>query len=92
MRARERARRASSVAHFRYVHSGRIAQKRYVFAWSIVSFRYLQRKYELQPGIDAPGLSFFFLKASAIFMKNCAISDSERLIFLPWSCSSLVLA
>ena len=47
------------------MHSGRIAQKRYVFAWSIVSLRYLQRKYELQPGMETPGLSFFFLNASA---------------------------
>mmetsp|Transcript_30019 Transcript_30019/g.95929 ORF Transcript_30019/g.95929 Transcript_30019/m.95929 type:complete len:210 (+) Transcript_30019:1931-2560(+) len=74
-----------------YVTSGRMAQKRYVRAWSIVSFRYLQRKYELQPGMVLPGFSFFALMASAIFMKNCAISVSDRLIFLPWSWSSLVL-
>jgi hypothetical protein len=36
-----------------------------------VSFRYLHRKYELQPGIEHPGLSFFAVTASAIFMKNC---------------------
>mmetsp|Transcript_25426 Transcript_25426/g.85438 ORF Transcript_25426/g.85438 Transcript_25426/m.85438 type:complete len:225 (+) Transcript_25426:1567-2241(+) len=76
--------------YFRYVTSGRMAQKRYVFELSIMSFKYLQRKYVLQPGMETPGLSFFALKASAIFMKNCAISESERLIFLPWSCSSLV--
>lgn len=39
-------------------------------AWSMVSFRNLHRKYELHPGMDAPGLSFFFFTASAIFMKN----------------------
>ena len=69
-----------------------MAQKRYVLACIMVSFRYLQRKYELQPGIDPPALSSPFLNAAAIFMKNCAISERERLIFLPWSCSSLVLA
>mmetsp|Transcript_80878 Transcript_80878/g.196075 ORF Transcript_80878/g.196075 Transcript_80878/m.196075 type:complete len:278 (+) Transcript_80878:982-1815(+) len=65
--------------------SGRIAQNKYVFAHIIVSLRYLHRKYELQPEIETPGLSFFALNASAIFMKNCAISDRERLIFFPWS-------
>jgi len=49
----------------------------------MVSFRYLHRKNELQPGMVSPGLSFFFITASAIFMKNWAISDNDRLIFLP---------
>ena len=30
-----------------------------------MSFKYLQRKYELQPGMDLPGFSFFFLIACA---------------------------
>lgn len=30
-----------------------------------------------------PGLSFLAMTASAIFMKNCDISVSDRLIFLP---------
>ncbi len=38
----------------------------------------------------APGTSFLAMIASAIFMKNCAISDSDRLIFLPWFCRFLV--
>mmetsp|Transcript_25406 Transcript_25406/g.70741 ORF Transcript_25406/g.70741 Transcript_25406/m.70741 type:complete len:462 (-) Transcript_25406:968-2353(-) len=71
--------------------SGRMAQNKYVFACRSVSLRYLQRKKLLQPGMVAPGLNLFFITASAIFMKNCAISDSDRLIFLPWSCSSFVL-
>ena len=37
------------------------------------------------PGIVMPGCSFFFITASAIFMKNCAISDSDKLIFFPCS-------
>ena len=49
----------------------------------MVSLRYLQRKNELHPGMLMPGVSFFLMTASAIFMKNCAISDRDRLIFLP---------
>ena len=33
--------------------------------------------------VIAPGVSFFLMTASAIFMKNWAISDRDRLIFLP---------
>ena len=50
---------------------------------NMVSLRYLQRKKELHPGILMPGVSFFLITASAIFMKNWAISDRDKLIFLP---------
>lgn len=39
-------------------------------ACSMVSLRYLHRKYELQPGIERPGLRVPCWTASAIFMKN----------------------
>lgn len=42
-------------------------------ACSMVSLRYLHKKYELQPGMELPGLRVFFWTASAIFMKNWAI-------------------
>ena len=42
-------------------------------ACSMVSFRYLHKKYELQPGMGRPGLSVPCCTASAIFMKNWAI-------------------
>jgi hypothetical protein len=65
-----------------------MAQKRYVRACSMVSFRYLHRKNELHPGMVMPGCNFFFITASAIFMKNWAISERDKLIFFPCSCSS----
>jgi hypothetical protein len=52
--------------------------------------RYLHRKKELHPGILIPGTSFFLITASAIFIKNCDISERDRLIFFPCSCSSFV--
>ena len=62
----------------------------YVRTCNIVSFKYLQRKKEQHPGIDIPGINFFFITASAIFMKNCDISESDKLIFFPCSCNSFV--
>ena len=50
---------------------------------NMVSLRYLQRKKELHPGMLMPGVSFFLMTASAIFIKNWAISDRDKLIFLP---------
>ena len=59
--------------------------------WCGVEWRGGALTYELHPGIDAPGPNFFALEALAILRKNWAISVSDRLIFLPWSCSVLVL-
>jgi hypothetical protein len=51
-----------------------------VLTCNIVSFKYLHRKYELQPGIEHPGLSFLAVTASAIFIKNCELMTLRAVI------------